>query len=103
MKRSQIVLSLIVITAFVFMAFTHGVDGRALFERNCAPCHGADGARGRFGAANLQKSVMTEDAIIERIQNGKRIMPAFKKKFNVEEIRELAAYVQTLRFTGAKN
>ena len=84
------------------MAFTSQrsdapINGKALFEENCAKCHGSDGTRGRFGAANLQKSVKTEDAIVERIENGKRFMPSFKKRFTAEEIRGLAGYVKTLR------
>lgn len=97
MKRSLVVLSFIVMTAFVFMSFTYSTDGKTLFERNCAPCHGPDGARGRFGAANLKKSIMSDSAIIERIENGKRIMPSFRKRLSTDEIRELVAYVKTLR------
>jgi mono/diheme cytochrome c family protein len=96
--RPVFTLLFIIMSACVFMAFTKStVDGKALFERNCARCHGANGAKGFFGAANLKKSVMTEEAIIERIENGKRFMPSFKKKFTPEEIKELAGYVKTLR------
>jgi cytochrome c6 len=83
------------------MAFTNTPGepekGKSLFQRNCTRCHGANGAKGFFGAANLKKSVMTEEAIIERIENGKRFMPSFKKRFTTEEIKELAGYVKTLR------
>ena len=100
--RKLYVLGFIVMTAFVFMAFTNQqgrapISGKALFEENCAKCHGADGTRGRFGAANLRKSVMPEEAIIERIEKGKSFMPSFKKRLTPEEIRELAGYVKTLR------
>lgn len=40
---------------------------------------------------------MPEDAIIERIQNGKKFMPSFKGKLSPDEIKELAGYVKTLR------
>lgn len=101
-SKKVYVLLFIIMTAIGSLAFTaqrrgEPAKGKALFERNCQPCHGADGTRGRFGAANLQKSQMTDEAIIERIENGKRIMPSFKKRFTPEEIRDLAEYVKTLR------
>lgn len=96
------VLLFIIITAIISQAFTSQngrapINAKTLFEENCAKCHGADGTRGKFGAANLRKSIMTEDAIIERIGNGKRFMPSFKKRLTPDEIRELAGYVKTLR------
>jgi mono/diheme cytochrome c family protein len=89
-------------TACVFSAFTmqpvrKPVDGKTLFEKNCQKCHGAKGTKGFFGAANLQKSVMTEEAIVDRIQNGKKFMPSFKNKLSPDEIKELAGYVKALR------
>ena len=89
-------------TAAVFSAFTRQpshtpLDGKSLFEKNCQKCHGAKGTKGFFGAANLQKSILTEDAIMDRIQNGKKFMPSFKNKLSADEIKELAGYVKTLR------
>ena len=100
--RQGFVLGFIVMISFVFMAFSSHqgrapISGKALFEENCAKCHGADGTRGRFGAANLRKSVMPDEAIIQRIENGKSFMPSFKKRLTPDEIREIAGYVKTLR------
>jgi mono/diheme cytochrome c family protein len=71
--------------------------GKNLYEKNCAPCHGADGAAGRFGAKNLQKSMLADAAITERITKGKRIMPSFGKRLTQDEIGQVAAYIKTLR------
>ena len=71
--------------------------GRTLFEHNCSRCHGADGTKGFLGAKNLRRSLLPDSAIVERIQNGKRIMPSFRKKLRPEEIQTLATYVKTLR------
>ena len=95
-------LLIIIMAALVFSAFTRRpshkpLDGKSLFEKNCQKCHGAKGTKGFFGAANLQKSTITEDAIIERIQIGKKFMPSFKSKLSPDEIKELAGYVKTLR------
>ena len=80
-------------------AFRAPLPGKALFTENCIRCHGEDGTRGFLGAKNLRKSTLTDSAIILKITNGRRIMPSFKKKFTPEEIREVMAYVKTLRQT----
>jgi mono/diheme cytochrome c family protein len=70
--------------------------GYTLFDHSCAPCHGED-ARGDEGPSlyNLAKS----DARITTIIKGgiKGEMPSFMKKFRDEEIRELIAYLRTLK------
>ncbi|HMH22789.1 MAG TPA: cytochrome c [Puia sp.] len=71
--------------------------GKLLFLHNCTRCHGADGARGFLGAKDLKKSMLSDSAIVERIQNGRRIMPSWRKKFTTTEIWQLAAYIKTLR------
>ncbi|PWV56806.1 cytochrome c [Chitinophaga sp. S165] len=72
-------------------------EGKTLYEHHCSRCHGTDGARGLFGAKNLQKSLLPDTAIALQIRNGKRIMPSFKKKFTPDQINEVSAYIKTLR------
>lgn len=72
-------------------------DGKTLYERHCVTCHGGDGTKGFFGAKNLQKSQMTDTAIVERIQRGKRFMPSFKKKMTVAEMQQIISYIKTFR------
>lgn len=71
-------------------------QGRLLFERNCAHCHGDD-ARGDEGP-NLH-DLAKSDARISRIITGgiKGEMPAFSKKFNDADVRVLIAYLRTLK------
>jgi mono/diheme cytochrome c family protein len=71
-------------------------QGRHLFLMNCAHCHGDD-ARGDEGPDlyNLHKS----DARIHQVITGgiKGEMPSFAKKLGDPEIRQLTAYLRTLR------
>src|SRR6202022_117988 len=71
-------------------------QGRHLFLMNCAHCHGDD-ARGDEGPDlhNLHKS----DARIHQVITGgiKGEMPSFAKKLGEPEIRQLTAYLRTLR------
>ena len=75
---------------------TEATQGRHLFLMNCAHCHGDD-ARGDEGPDlhNLHKS----DARIHQVITGgiKGEMPSFAKKLGDPEIRQLTAYLRTLR------
>ena len=80
---------------------TNVVDPRAmpgyrLFDHNCAQCHGDD-ARGDEGP-NLHGLTKSDTRIGKIIQNGiKGEMPAFGKKFSDEDVRDLTAWLRTLR------
>jgi mono/diheme cytochrome c family protein len=71
-------------------------QGRSLFERNCAHCHGDD-ARGDEGPTlyELRKSDARISTIIKRGIKGE--MPTFGTKLNDADIRALIAYLRTLK------
>ena len=62
-------------------------EGKAIFDKQCARCHGKEGTKGAFGAKNLQKSVMADEAITQLILTGKKVMPSFKTKLGSNEIK----------------
>ena len=83
-------------------------DGKELFAKNCAPCHGPDGkaqtpiAR-KLGVKDLTQSKLTEAEIEKQITEGKRDdhgkekMPSFKGKLSNDEIKSLITAVKDLR------
>lgn len=71
--------------------------GKELFEKHCKQCHGKDGARGLFGAANLQTSRLDDPALYDAIAKGRKIMPAWEKKLDTAELTLVASYAKTLR------
>ncbi len=72
------------------------MKGRSLFLKNCAHCHGDD-ARGDEGP-DLHGLDWTDEQITTRIRNGKKgQMTAFAGKFSPQQIRELVAYLRTLK------
>jgi cytochrome c6 len=80
-------------------------EGAALFKKNCAMCHGADGA-GNTTMGKMEHIVnlhsapvqsMTEAELVAVIENGKGKMPAFKTKLKPEEIKDLAAYIKGMK------
>jgi mono/diheme cytochrome c family protein len=71
-------------------------QGRSLFERNCAHCHGDD-ARGDEGPT-LYDLAMSDARIAKRIKEGiKGEMPKFGSKLNDMDIAALIAYLRTLK------
>jgi mono/diheme cytochrome c family protein len=104
-------LSLLTSTHLAFQPLTTAqstMDAAALFDKNCARCHGKDGRakthRGRlYGARNLTdpdwQAQATDARIIGAIKKGPEAMPSFEKKLSEAEIASLAAYVRTLKGT----
>lgn len=71
-------------------------QGRSLFARNCAHCHGDD-ARGDEGPT-LYNLAVSDARIARRIKDGiKGEMPRFGTKFNEMDIAALIAWLRTLK------
>ena len=71
-------------------------DAAALYNQKCAACHGKDGKAMKMGSPDLTKS--KDAAAIENVvANGKGKMMAFKGKLTPEQIKAVAAHVQTLK------
>lgn len=79
------------------------VDGSALYQENCAKCHGvfgaADSFRGylyfarNFTSGDWQRA-KSDAYILEKINSGPRIMPSFEDSFSVEEKQALIQVVR---------
>lgn len=76
--------------------------GRAVFEKNCVSCHGADGKGNReFGAPNLADAIWLYGGdrhnVYATVSNARRgVMPYWKGRLNDDTIRQLAVYVHSL-------
>lgn len=79
--------------------------GQDLYKSKCAGCHGADGkgqtAMGKannirdLGSADVQ--AQSDDAIAGIISGGKGKMPAYSKSLKADQIKDLVAYIRTLK------
>jgi len=77
-----------------------------LYAKDCASCHGKDGRaktlKGKlknarnFADASWQNDV-SDERLFNSINNGRRKMPAYGKKFSEQEIEALVAYVRALK------
>ncbi len=81
-------------------------DPAALFDKNCATCHGKDGQAKTFKAKfnharNLTdakwQGEVSDERLFNSISNGKGKMPAWGKKFSEGEVNALVAYVRKLK------
>jgi mono/diheme cytochrome c family protein len=73
------------------------VDGKSVYLGNCIVCHGEDGKKGYNGAADLTKSTLDKNSIIQVIMYGKKSMMPYRETLNQEEINALADYLLTIR------
>jgi mono/diheme cytochrome c family protein len=70
--------------------------GHALFAKNCSPCHGPN-AQGGEGP-NLHGLKLTDQIITRTIKDGiKSEMPSFGTRFKDAELRDLVAYLRSLK------
>lgn len=90
---------------FLLAGSTHclAADGAALYKEHCAKCHGdtghADNWRGYLYFARNFTSLkwqakMSDADILEEINEGPRIMPAFKETLNEEEKQALIKLIR---------
>jgi cbb3-type cytochrome c oxidase subunit III len=73
------------------------VDGKAIFaEAGCGGCHTlkAAGASGNVGP-NLDDAKPPKELVIDRVTNGKGVMPSFKASYSAEQIAAVADFVST--------
>jgi len=87
------------------------VDGREVFENNCAACHGLDGRAKtpqgkKLKAHDLRESKLTDAEIERQIRQGKQnaagvlVMPAFGKELSDEAIAAVIVTVKGFRPAG---
>ncbi|HSE57465.1 MAG TPA: cytochrome c [Nitrospiraceae bacterium] len=79
-------------------------QGKRIFQRNCAGCHGREGTGEGYrllGAdpANLtsrQTQEKSDEDLLESIHEGQQGMPAWKDRLSNEDRRRVLAYIRSL-------
>ncbi len=107
MKIIVTIFSLLIASAMSSWA----ADAKALWDANCAQCHGKDGRADTKMGKTLSAKDLTDpkvqaeftdakatQSIKEGVkQNGKTTMKAFGGKLSDDDIKALVAYVRTLK------
>jgi cytochrome c6 len=102
---STTLASLVLLTVSVLPSRADDATGAVLYKTKCAACHGADGkGETTMGKANKLKDLGSEDVQKESdadlaaiIGNGKSKMPAYGKSLKPDQIKDLVAYIRTLK------
>jgi cytochrome c6 len=101
------ITTVVALAGFALLSTAARADnaGEATYKAKCAGCHGADGkgqtAMGKannirdLGSADVQ--AQSDDAIAGIIGNGKGKMPAYGKSLKPDQIKDLVAYIRTLK------
>jgi cytochrome c551 len=75
------------------LAATEKADGKALYEANCAPCHGANFQGGKGPTLNVISPYYEIGLVEYQILHGDALMPGFHGKLTDSEIAAVAEYV----------
>lgn len=80
------------------LAAKHGeLDGKAIFKRNCASCHGFKGNLKSNGSKDLTISTISMEESVAQIYFGKGLMLPYSKLLSDAEIVAVAKYSESLR------
>ena len=73
------------------------IDGKAIYTKKCALCHGDDGKKGFSGASDLSVSKLSRADQIDIVTYGKGMMNGFSKQLTAAEIEAVVDHVETLK------
>ncbi len=72
--------------------------GKGIFEKHCSRCHGRKAYPGK--APKLKPQKYKPIFVYNRITNGFRGMPAWKRLYNKKQRKSLTAYIMSKNFTN---
>ncbi len=109
--RKSVLLGFIVAIALPLALYAQGgekAEAQALFKKDCAMCHGADGSAQTPMGKSLKIPDLHSAAVQQKsdaelktiISDGKGKMPAYKNKLKAEEIKDLVTYIKSLGKEG---
>ena len=69
-------------------------DGKSVFTANCGGCHTlADAGTSGTVGPNLDAAKPPKELVVDRVTNGKGVMPPFKDSLDAAQIQAVADYV----------
>ncbi len=104
LKKPGLMMSLLAALCLVAlpMAFAEG-EGKTLYDKKCAMCHGRDGVAKKLaaGSGNFNdpkwQSENTVDDIIKVTTEGRDKMKPYEGKLTAEQIRMVTEYIKTMK------
>ena len=77
-------------------SYNKAIHGAALFDANCAYCHGSDG-KVVYGTIDLFASKTDKETMKQIIKEGKNAMPSFKAIMDEVEIDALIEHIELMK------
>jgi len=104
MKLRSIVTVALFVSALAFPAMAAS-EGATQYKSKCAACHGANGSGDTPMGKSLKVTDLRSDAVQKQtdlqlmkvISGGKGKMPAYGKRMSTEEIKDVIAFIRTLK------
>lgn len=97
MKKTVFLLAIVLLPLISWSGNAWSADGKELFRKHCAACHGFDGGGGVGIPLSLPSFIdhVDDDYLIKTIRYGRpgRVMPAFKN-LSQKEVRHLVAFLR---------
>lgn len=105
MNKKGTLTGLLICAAILYLGACSGessggssnIDGKAVFKKYCALCHGEDGRREASGAKDITVSIMPLKDRIALIKSGKNLMTPFEGILTPEEMEAAARHSITLK------
>ena len=99
-RRRDIVLLLLSFATFgPGCANANSEDGKEIYQRECAHCHGANGRPTVPDAPDFSRGeslIATDSRLLDRISRGNRAMPGYENILTDREILAVITYLRTL-------
>ncbi|HTF03681.1 MAG TPA: cytochrome c [Bacteroidia bacterium] len=73
------------------------IFGSQIYSDNCVICHGKDGKAQMSGATDLSTSVLSHDATLDVVTNGRNGMRGFGSQLTKEEMDAVVKHIESLR------
>ena len=98
-------VSLPLIAGVTTVTANNQTSAAELYAKHCSSCHGKDGRaktfKAKFNHARdltdpLWQDEVSDERLFNSIMNGKKKMPAYRKKMTEPQVNSLIAFVRTL-------
>ena len=103
MKMKSSLGAAMALSVMMAAAAAEAADPRAgakLYNTHCAGCHGTRGVARMPGVPEFSRGerlLKADPVLLQSIENGSGVMPAFRGLMSTHEILDVIAYIRTLR------
>lgn len=97
--KTLFIVSLFAVFFSANSAASDVADGRQLYQRHCAMCHGQNGDSVMGGAPSFSRGeglFQSDHSLLKRIRSGKNACPAYRGILSEQEIFNVIAFMRTL-------